>query len=447
MARDQLSRRHPGRLVVGAFVLAISVGTVLLRLPVAWEPGQRLGVVDALFMSTSAVCVTGLGTVDTGSTFSLFGELVILALIQIGGLGIMTIATFATLFLSRRIGIRRGLLAGAETGVVNHGELRSVIAAIVAFTAVTEAVVAVILAARFWAGEWDAAASIYLGVFHSVSAFNNAGFSNLQGGLERFTADPVISLVIPLAFILGGIGFPVVLELSRELRRPEHWSLHTKLTLVATAVLLVVGTAVLLAIEWSNPLTFGPLEPAEKLLAAFFQAATPRTAGFNTVPIAGLRTSSILLIVLFMVIGGASGSTAGGIKTSTFAVVVWTTIAELRGDREVSAFERRIPSDLQRQAVAIVIASVGVIGTSTFLLSVLMPAEVDLGDLLFEVASAFGTVGLTTGLTPVLSDPGKVLISALMLLGRVGPTTLGAALLFRRTQQRFRYPEERLMLG
>lgn len=445
---DHLTQRHPGRLVVSAFVIAISIGTVLLSLPVAWEPGRRVGVVDALFTSTSAVCVTGLATVDTGTTWSLFGELVILGLIQVGGLGIMTIASFITLFLSRRIGIRRGLLAGAETGVVDFGDLRPVIRAILTFTLVVEVLAAIALTARFWAGDWDFSSSVYLGVFHAVSAFNNAGFSNLQGGLERFTADPVINLVIPLAIILGGIGFPVVLELSREMRKPSRWSLHTKLTLVATGLLLVIGTVALLAIEWSNPLTFGPLEPAEKLLAAFFQSTSPRTAGFNTVPMWGLRVPSLLLIILFMVIGGSSGSTAGGIKTSTFAVVVWTTIAELRGDSEVSAFERRIPNALQRQAVAIVIISVGVIGTSTFLLAVLMPEEAaSLGDLLFETTSAFATVGLSTGLTPLLTAPAKILLTVLMLLGRVGPTTLGAALLYRRSRQRFRYPEERVMLG
>ena len=437
---------HPGRLVVTGFVVAISIGTLLLSHPAAMEPGRELGLLDALFTATSAVCVTGLVTVDTGTTFSLYGELVILALIQVGGLGIMTIATFATLFLSHRMGIRRGQLAGTEIGVGDLGDLRPVIRAIMLFTFGTEAVVAAVLALRFWAGEWDLAGSLYLGVFHAVSAFNNAGFSNLQGGLERFVTDPVINTIVPLAIILGGIGFPVVLELARE-RRSQRWSLHTKLTLAATAALLVLGTLAVLLIEWSNPATLGPLDLPGKLMAAFFQGTTPRTAGFNTVPFGELRTSTLLVVVLFMVIGGSSGSTAGGIKTSTFAVVVWTTIAELRGDAEVSAFERRIPGALQRQAVAIVIAATGVVGTSTFVLSLLMPAGTQLGDLLFEVASAFGTVGLSTGVTPVLGDAAKVLVSLLMLLGRVGPTTLGAALLFRRTRQRFRYPEERLMLG
>lgn len=447
MPRMQLRQAHPGRLVVLGFIVVIAVGTLLLWLPASAEPGRRVGLVDALFTATSAVCVTGLSTLDTGSTFSLFGEVVILGLIQVGGLGLMTIASIITLALSRRMGIRRGLLAGAEIGSLEFGELRPIIRSIVAFTFATEAVVAAVLGLRFWAGGWDGPASAYLGVFHAVSAFNNAGFSNLQGNLERFVGDPAVNLVVPAAVILGGIGFPVVLELVREHRHPRRWSLHTKLTLTATGLLLVIGTLAVLAIEWTNPATLGPLDLPEKLLASFFQGTTPRTAGFNTVPMGELRGSTLLVMVLFMVIGGSSGSTAGGIKTSTFAVVVWTTIAELRGDPEVSAFERRIPVALQRQAVAIVIAATGVVGTATFLLSLAMPAHTPLGDLLFEAASAFGTVGLTTGITPVLSDGGKLLLSFLMLLGRVGPTTLGAALLFRRTRQRFRYPEERLMLG
>jgi trk system potassium uptake protein len=440
--------RHPGRLVVTAFVVVIALGTALLRLPVAWEPGQQVSLVDALFTATSAVCVTGLVTLDTGTSWSLFGELVILFLIQLGGLGIMTIASIATLLVFRKLRISSGLLVGAETGVVDRGQLKPVLRAIVAFTFITEAVVAAILTVRFWAeGTWGFASAAYLGVFHAVSAFNNAGFSNLDGGLQRFVGDPFINLVVPLAFILGGIGFPVVAELRGNPRRPRRWSLHTKLTLSATGLLLAFGMAAILAMEWTNPTSLGGLGGPQKVLTAFFQSATPRTAGFDTVPMADLRLATLLLIVLFMVVGGSSGSTAGGIKTSTFAVLLWTSKAELRGDDEVTAFGRRIPAALQRQALAIVIVGVGVIGTALFTLALLMPDGTPLLDLLFETVSAFGTVGLSTGITPELTGPAKGLVCALMLFGRLGPITLGSALLFRRSRRRFGYPEERLMIG
>jgi potassium uptake TrkH family protein len=446
--RRHLVGPHPGRLVVAGFLTVIGAGTVLLRLPVAWEPGHEVGWIDALFTSTSAVCVTGLVTLDTAATWSTFGEVVILGLIQIGGLGIMTIASIATVLVLRRFRISSGLVVGAETGMINLGQLRPLLRAILLFTLVTEAVVALILTLRFWAdGSRGLASAAYLGLFHSISAFNNAGFSVLDGGLTRYATDPVINVVVPVAIILGGIGFPVVAEIAGNHRRPRRWSLHTKLTLTTTAVLLVGGWCAVLAMEWTNAETLGPMSSPQKALAAFFQAVTPRTAGFDTVPMGDLRLATLLVVVLLMAIGGSSGSTAGGIKTSTFAVVVWASVAEMRGDAEVSVFGRRIPSDLQRQALTVVVAATGTIGTSLFVLSALMPAGTALRDMLFETVSAFGTVGLSTGLTPQLTDPAKLVVCVIMFLGRLGPLTLGAALLFRQARRRYGYPEQRLMIG
>lgn len=441
-------RRHPGRLVVSAFALFIAVGTLLLWLPLSHEAGQPgLSLVDAFFTASSAVTVTGLVILDTGTTFSTFGEVVILGLIQVGGLGIMTLASVMSVFLSRKLGINRGRLVGTEIGVADLGELRTVIRALIKFSLISEVLVAVLLTAHFLLeGGRSFGNSVYLGVFHAISAFNNAGFSPLPDGLERYVTDWYFSLVIAGAFIAGGLGFPVVIELITSYKDRKRWTLHTKVTLIATGALLAGGTLCLAVLEWTNPDTLGPLRSIDKFLAAFFQSATARTAGFNTVDIGSLRTSSALIMILLMVIGASSASTGGGIKTSTFAVVVWTTLAEFRGDPEVTLLHRRLSRTVQRQALALVIAALGTVGTATFLLAILMP-DAPLTDLLFETASAFGTAGITRGITTQLDALGKVLIIALMFIGRVGPITFGAAILLRGKAHRFRYAEEKLIVG
>ncbi len=439
---------HPGQLVIVGFSVLIITGTLLLRLPFAHESTvPQISLLDAFFTAVSATTVTGLAVVDTGATFSRFGELVILTMIQIGGLGIMTLASLATVFLSRRLGIKRGLLAGTEIGLGDFGELRPVIRAIFRYTVGFEGLAATMLSIRFVIeDEHSIGGSIYLGVFHAISAFNNAGFSTLSGGLERYVADPWMNVVISVAIIAGGIGFPVAVELSKHFREPRRWSLHTKVTVAATSLLVVGGTLAILAIEWTNPATMGNLSVFEKFLSSMFQSVTTRTAGFNTLPIGAFRGGSILLMLLLMTIGASSASTGGGIKTSTFAVVVWTTIAEFRGDNEVNLFHRRLPSSLQRQALALVIAALGTVGTATFILSLSQP-NLTLDSLLFEAASAFGTVGLSTGITPELNTFSRFLIMALMFIGRVGPVTFGTAILFRSRPHLYRYPEEKLLVG
>lgn len=441
-------QRHPGRLVVLAFALFIGIGTLLLWLPVSHESGQTdLSLIDAFFTACSAVTVTGLVVTDTGSVFSTFGEVIILCLIQIGGIGIMTLASIMSVLLSRKLGINRSRLAGTEIGVADFGELRGLLKTLVQFSLGGELIVAALLSVRFALEDrYSILDSIYLGIFHAISAFNNAGFSTLDGGLERYVTDWYFNLVIAGAFIAGGLGFPVVLELVRRNSKPSGFTLHTKVTLIATGALLGLGTLAIVALEWSNPDTLAPLAAPDKFLAAFFQSATARTAGFNTVDIGALGGATGLIMVLLMVIGASSASTGGGIKTSTFAVVVWTTLAEFRGDPEVSMMKRRIHPALQRQALALVIAALGTIGTATFLLSVLLP-DADLGDLLFEAASAFGTAGVTRGITGQLDGLGKLLIIVLMFIGRVGPITFGTAILLRGRAHQFRYAEEKLIVG
>lgn len=436
----------PSSVVLAAFGLLIAVGSLLLWLPVS-HAADAVSLSDALFTATSAVTVTGLVVVDTGTVWSPFGELVILVLIQIGGLGIMTLAGFVGIAINRRLRLGSGARAAAELGLSDLGILRNLIRDLVRFVLATEAIVAALLSIRFaLESETSALRAVHLGVFHSVSAFNNAGFSILEGGLERYVSDWFVSLVIASTFIVGGVGFPVVFELARRWRQPDSWSLHTRMTLVTTSVLLFGGTALIALVEWSNARTLGRLGTADRLLASFFQSATARTAGFNTLDIGALRPSTWMLFAFLMVIGASSASTGGGIKTSTLAVVVQSTLAEFRQDHTVALHRRNIPEGLQRQALALVVAAIGTVGSATFLLAVFEPG-LGLGELMFEASSAFGTAGLTTGITDVLSGASRLVIVALMFIGRVGPITFGTAVFVRRETRAFRYPDGNLIIG
>jgi trk system potassium uptake protein len=436
----------PSRVVVLAFGSAILVGTVLLMLPIATESGQITNPGEALFTATSAVCVTGLTVVDTPSHWSTFGEVVIMALFQIGGFGIMTLSSLVALALSRRLGLRQRLLAQTERNTMDPGEVRRVLIGVASFTLIFEGIAAVVLTWRFAVdGDVSLGRAAYLGVFHSISAFNNAGFALFSDSLMGFVTDWWLIVTIGLAVIFGGIGFPVWLDLRENLTRAHRWSLHTKLTVGTTVVLLIVGTVLLAATEWSNPTTLGALDAPDKVLASWFQAVMPRTAGFNSLDYTTMRESSWLVTDALMLIGGGSASTAGGVKVTTFALLGFVIWSEVRGDPDVNAFGRRIPNPAQRQAVALVLLAVGAVITATFALVLL--ADVALGPALFEALSAFSTVGLSTGITMSLGTPAQMVLVVLMFLGRVGPITLFAALVLRERGRLFRYPEERPIIG
>ncbi|MFI7577100.1 TrkH family potassium uptake protein [Micromonospora sp. NPDC049497] len=438
--------RHPAQVIAIGFALAVTVGTGLLSLPLATRTGERAVLMDALFTATSAVCVTGLVTVDTGSYWSGFGQAVILLLIQAGGLGIMTLATLFTVLLFRRIGLRARFLAQAETKSVGLGDLRGVLRRIVLFSLVSEAVVAVVLTVRFsTAYDKPFGSALYDGVFHAVSAFNNAGFSTRADSLVGYVTDPWITLTLAAAVILGGLGFPVVFELARNWRRPSTWSVLTRITLALTVALLVLGTAVLTLAEFSNPRTFGPLTGAEKLLAGFFAATMTRTAGFNSVDIGSLRPESLLASDVLMFIGGGSAGTAGGIKVTTFGLLAFVLWSEMRGETHVNVGRRRIPATNQRQALAVALLSVGAVIVGTFLLLAITPYRLDV--VLFEVVSAFATVGLSTGITGSLPPEADLLLVVLMFAGRIGPLTLASALALRDRDRRYELPEERTIVG
>lgn len=447
MVRTALpGKSHPTRTVVVAFGTAVALGTIMLALPIATESTESAGLVTALFTSTSAVCVTGLSVVDTGTHWSLFGELVILGLMQIGGLGIITLASLLALLVSRRIGLRMQVTTQTENRALDIGDVRRLVIRVIAFSLIFELVVAVILAARLVLGySQPLGRAIYHGVFHSIAAFTNGSFSLYPDSLTRFVLDPWICLTVAAAVIVGGIGFPVIFELRRRWRTPRKWSLHTKITLVVSAVLLFGGAAVITLIEWANPATFGALGVPGKLLAGFFHGTVPRTAGFNTVDVGQMHPETLLVTDALMFIGGGSASTAGGIKVTTFALLAFVLIAEIRGEPSVHVMGRRLSAGTQRQALTVALLSVGVVLTATLALLVLTPFRLDA--VLFEVTSAFGTVGLSTGITAKLPETGQLILVLLMFIGRLGPITLASALALRERRRRYELPEERPIVG
>lgn len=435
---------HPTQLVVTGFVVLITVGTVLLSLPVAHADGDGPGFWRQLFTATSAATVTGL-TAASSSEWSTFGEVVLLVLVQLGGFGIMTIGAVLVIVTSQRLGLRQRQLTQTEIGALTPGEIGQLVRTIALVTAVIEGTVAVVLALRFWAaGTESLGGSIWSGVFHAVMAFNNAGMSLYDDNLVGFVGDPVVCIAIGLAIIVGGLGFPVLLELSRE-RRAARWSLHTKITLAASALLFTAGPALVTAFEWTNRATLGRMAVAEKLLAGWFQGVSPRTAGFNSVDIGALRPSTLLVVAVLMFIGAGAASTGGGIKVTTFAVVGIAVWSEVRHSSQATIFRRRIPDAAIRQSLAVIALAIGTVVSAALALLVL--ADVDTFEAVFETFSAFGTVGLTMGITTTLDSPALLVLALVMLAGRVGPTTFATAVVTRESTRLYRYPEERPIIG
>ncbi|KAA9008686.1 Trk family potassium uptake protein [Paenibacillus spiritus] len=414
-------------------------------LPGATAAPGSLPFVDALFTATSATCVTGLVVHDTATTFTIFGEVVILALIQIGGLGFMTMATLIAFVLRRRISLRERLLLQEA---MNQGSMEGIVRLIrrvLVFALGIEAVGAVLLALR-WSSDMPAGRAVYFGVFHSVSMFNNAGF-DLFGhyrSLTGYAADPVVNLTVMLLIVTGGIGFIVLSELF-EFRRTRRLSLHAKVALSMTGVLIGIGALVILLFEYTNPRTLGSLNTGGQIWGALFQSVSPRTAGANTVDITGLRQATQFFIVILMFIGASPGSTGGGIKTTTFALMVGAVIAMLRGREDIVMFRYRLhPERVSKALTVTVVALLLIVGVSMGLSTT---EDAPFLTVLFEATSAFATVGLSMGLTPELSVPGKVLISLTMFAGRLGILTLAYAVGPRRGRELYRHPEGKIIIG
>jgi potassium uptake TrkH family protein len=438
--------RHPAQYIVVTFSVTSFLGTALLMLPVSTRTGESASFTTALFTSTSATCVTGLAVVDTPGYWSSFGLVVILALIQVGGLGIMTLSSLLVIVLSRRLGLRQRVIAAAQTGTIRLGDVRALILGVVKMTIAVEAAVALVLLLRFWLTHGEPfGRSVWLAVFHAVSAFNNAGFALFSDNLVGYQTDPVLLVVIALAIIAGGLGFPVWRQIAAAPRQPRDWDLHAKVTVLATVTLLASGWILFSWFEWTNPATLGSMSTGDSVVNAFFQSVTTRTAGFNAIDIAGLEEPSHLLTTILMFIGGGSGSTAGGIKVTTFALLGWVMWAEVRGERDVDMFNRRVPTDVQRQALTVALMAVGGAVVASMLLLALTPYQ--LADVVFESVSALGTVGLSTGITGSLPVAAQLVLTVLMFIGRVGPPTLFAALVLRDRERLYRHPEERIIIG
>jgi trk system potassium uptake protein TrkH len=436
---------NPAQLVLAAFVTLILIGTAFLSLPFAVDSGvDHPGILDSLFWSTSATTVTGLGTVDVAA-FSLFGELVLLALIQLGGFGIMTIGSVLALVASRRVGLRQRMLAQAEIGAVDIGELRYLISAIAKITLLVESSIALILFIHLsTTDDTSVGRAAYSAVFHGVSAFNNAGISLYSDSLTQFVDDPLVVFPITAAFVIGGLGFPILVEFRKRVP-PRKWSLHTRITLGATMFLLVAGPLLVLVLEWTNSATLGPMGVWDKLQAAWFQGVTPRTAGFNTIDIGAQREPTLNIMTGLMFIGAGPASTSGGIKVTTFAVLGFAMWSEVRGDNDINVFNRRLPVQVVRQAMTVALLSVGTVFAGAIALTTM--SSFSFTETLFEATSAFGTVGLSTGITDSLPAMGKFLLVLIMITGRVGPVTFVTALALRQRRRAYRFPEERPIIG
>ncbi len=438
--------RHPARLVPIAFLIVIAIGTVLLMLPPARAGPGGAPFLTALFHSTSAVCVTGLLTVDTPTYWSPFGHGVILMLFQVGGFGIMSGATLLGLLAGRGLRLSVRLVARTERGTLEMKDVLGVLRLILIVTISVELFAALWLTAVLhWSyGEpWREAG--WSGLFHGVSAFTNAGFSTYSDSLVGFRSDLMMLLPMMLAILAGALGFPVLHELRREPFKPSSWSLHSKVTLVGSVILLGAGFVGLLAAEWNNPATLGPMTLPDKLLNSVFHSVTPRSAGFNTLDTGELRIETIAINYVLMFIGGGSAGTAGGIKVTTFfllGLVVWS---EIRGERDVAIFGRRIGTRVERQALTVVLLAIGLVGVGTLI--VLGVTDFAFSDVLFETISAFATVGLSTGITADLPPTAQLVIIVLMFVGRVGTITVATALALGGGQRPYRYPEERPIVG
>ncbi|GAA1760345.1 TrkH family potassium uptake protein [Agromyces humatus] len=446
MSRRRAFRLHPEQAVVVGFGSAVLVGTVLLMLPISTAAGESPSFVDALFTATSAVCVTGLTVLDTPTFWSPFGQVVIMLLIQLGGLGIMIFAALIGLLLARRMSVRSRLNTASEAKAVGFDDVRGLVRGIVLISLTIEAAVFVLLFPRFMLGYgYGVGEAAWHAAFHSVSSFNNAGFALYTDNLIGFVSDPWICLPMAAATILGGLGFPVIMQLRKEFTRPLHWTMNTKLVLTGTVTLLVAGTVYITAIEWNNPETLGGLDPAARVLAGFFHSVQTRTAGFNSVDIGLMHDETWLGMDVLMFIGGGPAGTAGGIKLTTFAVLFFIMMTELRGEGAVNIFGKRLSRAVHRQAITVVLLAVAAVVVATVVLMLI--TGLDLDRLLFEAVSAFGTVGLSTGITPGLPDAAKVVLVLLMFLGRLGPLTLGSAIALRDRRILYEYPKERPAIG
>lgn len=451
---------HPTRLIAIAFTLIVTVGALMLSLPVANKSGAWLNFFDSLFTSVSAVTVTGLATVDTETNWTMFGHVVIAILMQIGAFGIVGFSALVIYLIEGRLSLRGKITASSEVTTYAVPDVKTLLRNIAKVMLAFQAVLFVVLFWRFLTEyEYSLSQALGHGLFHAIASFNNAGFALYTDSMIRFARDPWIIVPVFLVVYLASLGFPVIVELRDRIKEkwksrfvegfsptlPRQWSLNSRIVLWASFVLMMFGALVIGVLEWNNPRTLGSLDLVSKILDSIFASVMPRTAGFNSLDISAMNPATWLVINFLMFIGGASASTAGGIKVGTFVVLLFVVYTEIRGETAVNIGNRRLPRSMQRQALTIVALTASVTIASVILLRLTTAFSLD--QILFEVMSAVGTVGLSTGITPNLPDHAKFLLSLLMLFGRLGPIVVATSLALRPTKRHYELPKERPLIG
>ena len=434
---------NPPRILALGFMTTILLGALLLNLPRASVSGESIGFIDALFTSASAVCVTGLVVVNTADHWTVFGQAVILMLIQIGGLGIMTMATIFALVSGKKISLKERLVIKEQLNQESLSGLVKLVKYVIAMTLFIEFVGAVVLSYVF-IPEFGLKQGIWNSLFHSVSAFCNAGFDITGNSFMDYNDSTIAIVAICFLVVVGGLGFSVIIDFLRH-RSWKRLSLHTRLVIIISFLLLAIGTLLILVLEWNNPGTLKDMTLGDKVRAALFAAVVPRTAGFNSIDVGAMMQATAFFTIILMFIGGSPGSTAGGIKTATFGVVIMATIAIIKGERDIEIYKKRIPQETVFKSLAIVTVGMGMIIGVSFLLT--LTESWGFLDTMFEATSAFATVGLSRGLTPNLSNAGKLIIIGTMYAGRVGPLTMAFAFGYNRKHKRYRYSEGHITVG
>ena len=448
----------PARFAILVFAALVAIFTLLFSLPAATTSGHPAPFVDALFTAVSVICVTGLSTVDMASYWSPLGHVFVFVGVEIGGIGVLTLASILGLVISRRLGLRQKLLAAGDAnplrihrGAINEGqavrlgETGNLLVTVAISVLAIEAIVAVLLFPRMLLQGVDPWSAAWQSVYTAAMAFTNTGFLPTSDGLAPYAHDAWFLIVLMLGVIFGAIGFPVIYALSRNLRHPRGWSLHVKLTLVTFALLLVGGAVAYFGLEYDNPATMAAMDPGQRVLQSFFLSTMARSGGFATLDMGQLDRSSQLVTDMLMFIGGGSASTAGGIKVTTLAILFLAALAEARGNEEMSAYGRRIPPDVLRLAVSVVLWGATTVAGASILIMIFTGERLD--DVLFDVISAFATCGLSTGFTANAGDAAQYVLAATMFLGRLGTVTLAAALAASTRRELFRRPEERPIVG
>ena len=456
---DDFASRSPSRFAILVFAMLILVFTLLFSLPISSSSGRWTPLADSLFTAVSVVCVTGLATVDMATHWSLFGHLLVYLGVQVGAVGVLTMASILGLVISRKLGLRAKLLAAgdsnplrmhagpvAEGQAVRLGEVGKLLTTVAISLVVIEAAGALLLFPRMLIAGIDVGTAAWESAYYSAMAFTNTGFAPNTEGIQAFATDFWFLAALMVGVFLGAIGFPVIFAIATNLRKKRRrWSIHVKLTVLTSLILLVAGAVVYIVLEYDNPKTFGHLDVGHTIFQSFFLSTMARSGGFATIPIDHLNGSSLLVTDMLMFIGGGSASTAGGIKVTTLAVLFLAAFAEAKGVDAMDAFRRRIPIDVLRLSVAVALWGATIVAVSSILILQITKAPLD--HVLFDVISAFATCGLSTGLTERLPDAGVYVMAATMFCGRVGTVTLAAALAQSQRRQLYQNPEERPLVG